>query len=170
LTFCSPESHGANSENPHLLYRLELWLQPNDPRGSGWRVLYSFDENEFFMTDILSANFVTSMSPGTFWDNVICVKHFALTKDDIQSIHSGEARIAARTEDPKVDESTWLGRLVMFNGQVKRNVGSRSEVVVTFGNEVDRIRGIREFFGINIDDGDARHIEGRATALTLPLN
>lgn len=48
---------------------------------------------------------------------------------------------------------------------MKRRVGKRSETIVELKDEIERIRAVREIFGIDIDDSATKYIEGRDAAL-----
>jgi hypothetical protein len=167
-----PESYGDKRDSPHLLHHLETWLDHGHPRGSGWAVLYCFDEREVFMTDILAANFVASKRTGygSWWKTVYCVRYFALTDEDMQSIGAGGESITTATVDGKVDKSLWLGKIILSNDRVTRVAGNKIQVLGTLGNELERIRALRDIFGLNLDEGDVHHIEGRKGSLALLRN
>lgn len=63
------------------------------------------------------------------------------------------------------EKGTWLGQYNMVRGRVKRQVGNRSDKIMESKDEIERIHAVREIFGIDIDDGAAKYIEGRAAAL-----
>jgi arylamine N-acetyltransferase len=165
-----PESYDNKRDSPHHLNRLEIWLDHGHPRGSGWSILYCFDESEFFMADILAANIAASTRTGFgtwCWKVVSCVKHFALTDEDMQSIGAGGESITTATVDEKVDQSLWLGRIILFSDRVTRVVGGQIQVLCTLGTELERIRALRDIFGVTLDEGDVHHIEGRKSSLAL---
>lgn len=55
-------------------------------------------------------------------------------------------------------------RLILHGKKVRKSFGTESEVIRSLDTELDRIRAIREVFGIMIRDEDQVHIAGRAPA------
>jgi len=112
------------------------------------------------------------MTPGQtiFWGDVTIVKHFFLSEEECDIIENAMAESLGRTVgiDTKIERhrGTWIGRLIMASGRVKRQVGTRSEVITTLKDEVGRIRAAHKIFEIDIDDNAAKYIEGRPSAIT----
>ncbi|KAF9267657.1 cysteine proteinase [Marasmius fiardii PR-910] len=122
-----------------------LRVRPGKPEK--WSNVYMFDEAEHFKEDYIHANFYVGKFPfGTpFYGFVVLIKNFFVDKDH---------------ED--------LGTLLLFGDQVRRNVGSKSEVLRTFKTEKERIAAIKEFFSIELDEDEAlSSIKGRASALPM---
>ncbi|TFK32376.1 arylamine N-acetyltransferase 1 [Crucibulum laeve] len=139
-----------------LKWNLEVWHEKKDDPHASWRILYSFSEEEFFPADAQDASFVVSQnyaSNNIFCNDVICVKHFPLDEED------------AKRFEGQAGSETCMYRMVLIGKEVKKYVGSSSEVVQIFLNEVERIRALRETFGIDIDDEAERHIRGRKSAI-----
>jgi len=150
-----------------------LHIKVEDPIAAQWRILYSFSEEEHFSADFDSASFALSMRPrhGIFWNNVLCAKHFVLSDEEIAMIREetreNEANKTAESKaSAEGDSDMYLGRLVMMGGgEIKRHVGSHSEVIRTMSTELERIRALRDMFLIDISDDDERYIRGRDAAL-----
>jgi hypothetical protein len=160
----------SSAQDPHIQWHLECWFDPDDPRGSGWRILFRFSEDEFFLSDRLSSSFAVSMIPDRriiFWPNVICVRHFVLTPEDIQSIKADivASNATGHFKDDVEPTGMWMGRLIMMGDKVRRHVGNRMEVITSFTTEAERIVALRDLFGFQIDETDAIHIKGRDAAL-----
>ncbi|KAJ8082770.1 hypothetical protein PM082_008626 [Marasmius tenuissimus] len=118
---------------------------------SNWKWLFSFDEVERYPQDIECSNyFVSTFGSGTmFAHNVVCLKYFWLDEEQLQ----------------KPNEERFLGSISLLGGMIRRNLGSRSEVVKELKTEEERIEAIREYFGIDVDKKGTEHIRGRAAAL-----
>lgn len=137
------ESNGAGEENnqdPELEWRLEHRCGTFQPE---WRVVYQFSLKESFQGDRESMAFATAGRPGIgpFWANVVAIAHFVVGNDDD------------------------LGRLVLFGRRLDRRIGDKSEKVTEFKSEVERIRALREYFGISIPEVNIIHIKGRVAEL-----
>jgi len=104
-----------------------------------------------------------------FWSEVLLVKHFLLSdeeSDTVENARSIERLGGTVGTDTKIDrQGSWLGQYIMMGGRVKRQVGTQSETIAELKNEIERIRAVREIFGIDIDESAAKYIEGRAPAL-----
>ncbi|KAF9073035.1 hypothetical protein BDP27DRAFT_1400441 [Rhodocollybia butyracea] len=134
------------------------------------KLLCSIIETEFFAMDYECSNI--SIYTGAwaekeplFMHNVVCSKSFWLCDEEM------EREVAQMGGVPRWDGSLnarFLGRLGMLNNEVKRHVGTRSETLRIFRNELQRIDGLREFFGIEVPLVDMENIRGRLAALELP--
>jgi hypothetical protein len=149
-----------------------LHIKVEDPTAAQWRIIYSFSEEEHFSADFDSASFALSMRPGhgIFWNNVLCAKHFVLSDEEIAMIREETRKNEAnKTAELKATaeggSDVYLGRLVMTGGEIRRHIGSHSEVIRTVSTELERIRALREMFLIDISDDNERYIRGRDAAL-----
>ncbi|KXN93198.1 hypothetical protein AN958_00122 [Leucoagaricus sp. SymC.cos] len=59
-------------------------------------------------------------------------------------------------------------RIIIGGNELKKSYGAKSEVMRKFDTEVERIRALREIFGLKLKDEDAEYIKGRAAALPAP--
>lgn len=59
-------------------------------------------------------------------------------------------------------------RIVLNRGEVKKQIGAEVEVLLKLSTELDRIRALREIFGVDLRDEDQVHIIGRAAAYGEP--
>jgi len=55
-------------------------------------------------------------------------------------------------------------RIILSGNEVRKSFGAHSEVLRKLETELDRIRALREFFGIHLKDEDQVHIVGREAA------
>jgi hypothetical protein len=61
-------------------------------------------------------------------------------------------------------------RYVLFGKELKRYIGGDAVTIRTFSTELQRIRALREVFGLDIPDEAQIHIMGRDAALDSPAN
>jgi hypothetical protein len=59
----------------------------------------------------------------------------------------------------------FMYKYVMMGPKVKRYIGGSSVTVRTLTSEVERIRALRDIFGLNIPDAAGVYMEGRKAAL-----
>lgn len=88
-----------------------------------------FSENEFFLPDFFAGSHAVSTMPGIFWNNIMCVKYFLVENDELGGPDD--------TADPPLNKEQNLGRFVMMGPEVKRHVGTRSDIVRTLSTEVE---------------------------------
>lgn len=125
-----------------------------------WKTLYYFVEDEFFPMDYEAGSLAVSGGPeavGLFWYNVICAKCF-LDKNS--------------TSDTSglTDDELPMYRMTMMGNLLKREYGGHSQVIQTFTEELERIKAIRDIFGINLSDDAVGHIHGRSGAIKDSLS
>jgi len=129
---------------------------------SFWRILYAFSENEFFPADIESESFVVSTRPvGLFNAKVICLKNFWLSRDEM--LASGGTPAHGTQSIPVAER--YMGRITLEGREIKRHIGSQTERVATVRTEDERVKALREIFGLVIAESDVIHIQGRKAAI-----
>ncbi|KAF8531733.1 hypothetical protein JB92DRAFT_3138701 [Gautieria morchelliformis] len=110
-----------------------------------WTTLYMFGETETYTSDwIAYSQWLCAHPVALFEHNVFAVRHFIV--EDIS---------ATQGEMP-------LGRLVMTGRSVRRTIGAESQKIREFATESDRVRILREDFGITVDAGEVRNIKDAA--------
>lgn len=58
-----------------------------------------------------------------------------------------------------------VGKIMLVNGEVKRNLGGKTELVRVFETEEERIEGLKEYFGIDMTEEEIEGIRGRQLEL-----
>lgn len=58
-----------------------------------------------------------------------------------------------------------VGKVMLVNGDVKRNLGGKTDLVKVFGNESERVPGLKEFFGIVLTQVEIEGVKGRSVEL-----
>jgi hypothetical protein len=64
-----------------------------------------------------------------------------------------------------VEDSKIVGKLMLVNGAVKRNLGGKPEIVQVCKNEDERIEALKQWFGITVTDEERQGIKGLVTEL-----
>jgi len=132
-------------------WNLELWHKKPNVSEETWYLQFSFTEAEFWLQDILFGSYGVATQPtprSLFWNSILCLKMFTV---DEGYLH------LERSKRP-------IYRVVLFRNQVKKHTGAEVEVLRKLETELDRIRALREIFGIQLDDEDQVHMVGRAAA------
>ncbi|KAF9073036.1 hypothetical protein BDP27DRAFT_1319312 [Rhodocollybia butyracea] len=182
-----PESSLSPSPNSEESAGVEWHLivshTSDDGSISSTKILYSFLESEFFTMDYECSNLglytgAWSEKEPIFVDNIVCSRCFWLSDEEMEAelaltdnLETYQRDIYSEGGIPRWDgslNSRFMGRLALFNTEVKRHVGTRSETVKSFHTELERIDALREFFGIDIPRVDLENIRGRKPALELP--
>ncbi|KIY73402.1 cysteine proteinase [Cylindrobasidium torrendii FP15055 ss-10] len=143
-------------------YTPDWALQFQHP-GKPWTIVYTFTELEFFAEDYDAANFVVAhrANPGNiFWENIICLKHFWLTKEEAEKLGGGK-------EDMDSPATRYIGRIGMKGSLVRRHVGAESEVVAQTKTEKERREVLETICKLLVEEEDLKHIIGRLPALPL---
>ncbi|KAF7430565.1 N-terminal acetyltransferase [Pleurotus ostreatus] len=151
---------GSRRDHPQLEYQLHV---SHTGGAEPWRVLYTFTDREFFDCDYEAASFDICTRPylGLFWDMVWAVKYFTLGSAEAEEVE-------AQVETSSHAHINWpghLGRLILSGKEAKMVIGTRTEVFATIETDSDRIRVLRESFGVGVVEEDAVHIKGRRAAL-----
>ncbi|KAF9448085.1 cysteine proteinase [Macrolepiota fuliginosa MF-IS2] len=130
-------------------WNVEIWHKKPTASEEAWYLQFSFTEAEFWLPDISFGSFGVSTQPGNlFWNNILCLKMFTV---DEGYLH------LERSKRP-------IYRMVLFRDQVKKHTGAEVEVLHKLKTELDRIRVLREIFGVQLDNEDQVHMVGRAAA------
>ena len=58
-----------------------------------------------------------------------------------------------------------MGKVMLINGEVKRNLGGKTEVVKVCRSEEERIQFLREYFGITLTEEERDGVKGRNVEL-----
>ena len=133
-----------------------------------WRLLFSFTENELFSLDVESHSHImcTKHDPhGLLWQNVLCTKYALLHEaGDLDPDRRLQAELAS-IQYSKEEKEKFMYRYILVGKEVKTRVAGRSVTMRSLSTELERIRALREVFGIQIPDEAQSHIIGRDAAL-----
>lgn len=120
----------------------EFWVYEyrNSPERP-WNSFYAFNDTEFLETDFTVVNYYTSQGP-TFQKTTVMIVKFVLGENE-----------------------NIIGKLMLVNGTVKRNMGGRTEVLEECTNEPQRIKAFDKWFGITLTDEETSGIKDTVTEL-----
>lgn len=111
-----------------------------------WNSFYAFNDTECLEMDFRAINYWTSQAP-TFQQTTVIIVKFLLGQDDA----SGDSKI--------------IGKLMLVNGVIKRNMGSKTEVVEVCKTEAERVQALRKWFGITLTEEEVAGITNTVTEL-----
>lgn len=122
----------------------QLWqYEHRNSDTEAWIPTYCFTETEFWREDYeMMSYFVSTHRCSWFTWYVVCVK-----------------MLLSETGDEVV------GDVTMFEREMKRRVKGETEVLAVLRTEDDRVRVLKEVFGIELDDGQMMGIRGMRSEL-----
>jgi hypothetical protein len=98
------------------------------------------------------------------WKNVLCVKYgFIHDSGDLEAI----LRVGLELDNWQYtgkEKERPMCRYVMFGKEVRRHAGGSAVTIRKLSTELERIRALREVYGIDIPDEAQAHILGRDSA------
>jgi arylamine N-acetyltransferase len=134
--------HGNIPEQTNKLQKLWIYAYRNGI-DEEWNSFYCFPELEFLPADFEIMNFYTSTA------------HTAL---------NFQTRTVLIVRFLRV-EQRMVGKVMLVNGEVKRNMGGKTSIVKVCGTEKERVDTIREHFGIILTDEEKESVKGRNVEL-----
>jgi arylamine N-acetyltransferase len=118
----------------------KLWIyEYRNGKDKEWNSFFCFPELEFLAADFEIMNFYTST---------------AHTATNFQT------RTVLVVRYLRVEESI-VGKVMLVNGEVKRNMGGKTSVIRICETEKERIDTFREYFGIILTDEEKESVKGR---------
>ena len=162
-TSLSLDSNSATSPESHSrIYPPDWILQVrNGTDIPTWRDTYHFVIAETFPADHEAWNHTLHREvkgPGSapFWGTVMAVKHFVVegNAEDLDVGVDGRPRVK-------------LGKVYVVGTSVTKRVGDVREKAKDVKNELERVRALKEYVGIGIEEEDIVHIQGRGSALPV---
>lgn len=127
-----------------------LWIyQYRNGKDKEWNSFYCFPEFEFLPQDFEIMNYYTSTRQGgtNFQTRTVLVVRFL----------RGEA---------EEEEQGILGKLILVNGEVKRNMGGKTSIIKVCETEEERIEALREYFAITLTEEEKLSVRGRNVELS----
>jgi arylamine N-acetyltransferase len=149
---------------PNLAERYDdsrkLWIyQYRNRPDQEWNSFYSFPEFEFLEPDFEIMNYWTSSNPESFQTSTVLVVTFLKREEEKENKKEWE-------DGEDEDEQTGIyGKVMMVNGDVKRNLGGKTSVIKTCVTEEERVEALREYFGITLTDEERESIRGTKSEL-----
>ncbi|KAG0647465.1 putative acetyltransferase [Hyphodiscus hymeniophilus] len=128
----------------------KLWIyQYRNGQDREWNSFYAFPELEFLAQDFEIMNYYTSTSQGTtnFQTRTVLIVRFLRGKGE--------------------DAEKIVGKVMLVNGEVKRNMGGKTEVVKVCRTEEERLKALEEYFAIKLTEDEKKGVRGRNVELLL---
>jgi arylamine N-acetyltransferase len=162
---CQPGTIGRLVRRPvaasSLRRKTEMWVFQNkfvgkdDVGEDGWTNAYCFGEMEWFQTDFEVSSYRTSMDP-TSWFR----REFLLTR----MIARGEQGVNAEGDG----DAEIVGSVTFMGGNLTKRIGGgKSETIKECETEEDRVKMLKEWFGIKLSDEEREAIRGWKSALKM---
>jgi arylamine N-acetyltransferase len=115
----------------------KLWIyQYRDPPAEEWLSAFCFTEVEYLANDYTVMNFFTSHSPQSWFLKDVVILKMIMEEDEL------------------------IGSLILFNGELKRKVGGKTEILEELKTEDDRLKALQSWFGIELTEVERRGIRG----------
>jgi arylamine N-acetyltransferase len=122
----------------------KLWIYQyrNGPEKE-WNSFYAFPEMEFFGEDFLIMNWFTGYNAASFQTFSVLIVKFM-------------------RKDGKI-----YGKRMLFNGDVKENLGGRTILIKSCKDERERVEALKEYFDITLTEEEINGIRGLPAELKL---
>ena len=131
------EALPGSSEPTHKQW---IYQYRNSPE-QAWNSYYAFPEFEFFDADLSNMNYWTSQSPDSFQRHQTLAVRFLREGTEI------------------------VGKVMLAEGLVKRNMGGKTELIQECKTEKERIQALDQYFGIRLTQEQIDGIRGTRTEL-----
>lgn len=129
----------------------KLWIyQYRNGPDREWNSFYSFGEIEFFQEDFEVMNWWGSAKTLHRW--TVLVVRFLREGDNVLFDRSEKGRSEGDVEV--------IGKVMLVNDVVKVNHGGKTSIVETLKSEEERIRVLRDYFGITLTKEQKDSITG----------
>jgi arylamine N-acetyltransferase len=131
----------------------KLWIyQYRNSTSQEWNSFYCFPEFEFLSQDFEIMNYYTSTSQGetNFQTRRVLIVRFLRGK---------------REEDEGDEREGIVGKVMLVNGEVKRNDGGKTRVVTVCKSEEERVQALKEHFAMDLTEEEIQGVKGRNVEL-----
>ncbi|KAF3915405.1 hypothetical protein AA313_de0208504 [Arthrobotrys entomopaga] len=118
-------------------------LQQRVAPDAAWIDLYMFLEVEVTMKECEIWSYWASTREDVFVDNILCAR----------VIREGDRAV---------------GRYTMFNAQIKKRLDVEVEELPELGSEGERVKALKDYWGIELSEEDQAAIRGRAPEIRTP--
>lgn len=135
----------------------KMWhYQYRNSETSPWQTYYCFsDAVEWLPTDFGVVNCFTGVSLESSAITTICVvKFLRRARDDSEDIQGGKGL-----------HQEIFGKRMLVNDLVKENLGGKTRVIKICRGEEDRVKVLRDLFGIRLTEEEMYAIKGHKTEL-----
>ena len=153
-------SFSTTTSNTQKMYIYEIKLPKADPKDSKWQPAYCFSDLEFLPADYAVMNYHTSMHPTSwFTKKIVCTR--MIMSDPHRRGEEGHESSGDGDEEGEI-----IGDLTLNGNEIRRRVNGVAETVARFEKEQDRVRGLKEWFGIILSREEREGIKNKESALS----
>ncbi|KAF2221539.1 arylamine N-acetyltransferase 4 [Elsinoe ampelina] len=120
-----------------------------------WERYYAFGDQEASLWELECANWWVGTHPDSFQRKQVLVVMFLREEREVDGVGEGREAELVRV----------VGKVMLVDGIVKRNMGGKTEVIKVCKTEAERVDALREYFGITLTDEEKKGIQGFRTEL-----
>lgn len=140
-------------------------------RDAPWNTYYAFGETEASLWDLECANWWVASHPDSFQRKQILVVKFLRSQEGDKKERSGDQpeggpllveNMVPREAGSKI---TVIGKMMLADGVLKKNMGGKTEVIKICQTEEARIEVLKAYFGVYLTDEEQQGIQGFETEL-----
>lgn len=137
-----------------------------------WNTYYAFGEAEASLWDLECANWWVASHPESFQrKQILVVKFLRGGQKECETESKGDQAqevvpaVEEKASRKAGEEATVIGKVMLADGVLKRNMGGRTEVIRVCQTEAARIEVLKEYFGIHLTEEERQGIRGFETEL-----
>ncbi|KAE8446808.1 hypothetical protein EG329_011585 [Mollisiaceae sp. DMI_Dod_QoI] len=125
-----------------------------------WNSFYAFPELEFSEADFQVMNWWTSasMDEANFQTRTVLIVRFLKGK-------VGELERGVEIGSEGKEKVGIVGKIMLVNGEMKKNDGGKTKLVMVCKTEEERVRVFREYFDIELKEEEIQGVKGRIVEL-----
>lgn len=154
---------GAFPDTVRPKMNLVWFYEYRNGQDSAWNTYYAFSESEASDWDLQCANFWVVSHPDSFQRKQILAVKF-IRGAPVQEEETTESA-KSQQNGKAYDEVAVMGKIMLADDVVKRNMGGKTELVRQCKTEKERIQALEELFGIYFTDEEQHGIKGFETEL-----
>ncbi|TVY30810.1 Arylamine N-acetyltransferase,liver isozyme [Lachnellula hyalina] len=181
-----PLPHSSQQDQLHFIeIRIEVeveieWIyQYRNSPTQPWNAFYAFPELEFSAPDFEIMSYFTSTSTSAlnFQTRTVLIVRFLLgrvnSEPDGENGEVDELNAQGGVDGPdceiegegELGHLGIVGKIMLVNGEVKRNDGGKTRVLKVCESEDERVAAFEELFGITLTEEEMLGVEGRNVEL-----
>jgi arylamine N-acetyltransferase len=137
---------------PQVDQSKKLWIyQYRNSTSQDWNSFYCFPEIEFLAQDFEIMNYYTSTSQGetNFQTRTVLIVRF----------------LRGKGEDGDDEREGIMGKVMLVNGEVKRNDGGKTRIVMVCKSEEERVQALKDHFSMELTEEEIQGVRGRNVEL-----
>ncbi|KAF2814450.1 arylamine N-acetyltransferase 1 [Mytilinidion resinicola] len=151
--------HEPLAQQTHDAVASKYWIyQYRNAPTAPWNSFYAFTELEFLHGDFEIMNHFTSTSKRSFQTYTALVVKFLMARE-------GDEEMRAELRAEGKGKGGVYGKVMLVGGDVKVNTDRKTRVVKRCETEAERVKALREWFGMSFTEEEREGIRGHVTEL-----